>query len=123
MVLGPGLGGIWVVWLVASVIPIDPGRLPRSLRMIRFPVSRFDRPDTVHMAALRIESRASLRAYRVLAACLVVLSQTIQVRSATDSRLAATLEPAPLIEAFAEWSLMLAWCVFVVREFRRAGRG
>ena len=120
LVVGLG-GGIFVVWLVASFVPVDARRLPVLLRVARFPAARRNPPRSVQIAALSIKSRDSLWGYRLFAGAIVLLSQTVQLRSATDAHMAATMGAAPLLEACGEWFLMLTWSLYVVWQFRRAG--
>lgn len=123
LVIGLGIGGFWLVWLVASFVPVDAQRLPSLLRVMGIPVSKRNPSGTVQIGVpFGTGSREQLWVWRLLAAILVTLSQTIQVRSATDAKLASTMGSAPLLEACAEWLLMLAWSVYVVLEFRRAQR-
>jgi len=123
LVIGLGFGGFWLVWLVASFVPVDAQRLPSLLRVMRIPVSKRIPSGTVQIGVpFRTGSSEQLWVWRLLAAIFVILSQTIQVRSATDAKLATTMGSAPLLAAYAEWLLMLAWSVYVVLEFRRTQR-
>lgn|ERR1035437_3433374 len=115
-------GGLWVVWLVASFIPVDPRRLPWLLRMLRFPVATGNQARSVDVAVpFQTRSRDQFWIWRMLAVALVIGSQTIQLRASSDPQF-RSLAPAPLLEAILEWTLMAAWLLFVVWEFRRVER-
>jgi hypothetical protein len=119
IIIGLG-GGLFLVWLIASIVPVDGRNLPALLRVARFPVSRDNPPTSRQIAAMQVRSSEGLWAYRLFLSAIVLLSQTAQLRSATDAHLAASMGNAPVVEAFAEWILMLAWSGYVVVEFRRA---
>ena len=115
-------GGLWAVWLVASFIPVDPRRLPWILRMLRYPVATRNQTRGVRVAVpFQTQSREQFWIWRIFAAALVIGSQTIQLRAFSDPEF-SSLAPAPLLEAILEWTLMAAWLLSVLWEFRRAER-
>lgn len=113
-------GGIFVVWLVASWVAVNDRRLPALLRVVRFPAGRSNPPGSVQIAVFQVRSKEGLWAYRLFLGTILLLTQTAQLRSATDAHTAATRGPAPLLEACAEWLLMLVWSLYVLVEFHRA---
>jgi uncharacterized membrane protein YhaH (DUF805 family) len=90
---------------------------------MRHPVAAGIPPGRVEIGVpFRTRSRDQFWMWRIFAAALVVGSQTVQLRSATDAQMAATMGAAPVVEACAEWVLMATWSLYVVLEFRRAAR-
>jgi hypothetical protein len=115
-------GGLWVVWLVASFIPVDPRRLPWLLRMLRYTIATGNPARSVDVAVpFQTRSRDQFWIWRIFAGALVIGSQTIQLRSSSDPQF-KSLAPAPLLEAILEWTFMAAWLLYVLWEFRRVER-
>lgn len=116
-------GGIWMVWFMASLEPVDARRLPVLIRVLRHPVAAGNPRRSVGVGVpFSTRSRDQFWIWWIFSGVLIVGSQTIQIRAATDARLAASLGSAPLVEALSEWALMAAWTLYVVLEFRRAAR-
>ena len=118
-------GGMFLVGLVASIIPVKSPKLWAPLRAARFPFRRGPNgwgPASQRQIAVPFfrASRANLQVWRLSVGALVLGTQLVQIRSATDAGLAAQMGAAPLYEAIAEWLLMLVWAFYVVVGFRRA---
>ena len=123
MLAGLCFGGLWVVWLVSSFVPVDGRRLPALLRAGRFPISRPNVPGIVQIGVpFRTRSRDNVWGWRFLVGLLTVLSQTAQLRSITDALSSPTVDSLPILQACIEWVLMALWSIYVVVEFRRAAR-
>ncbi|HEY5487538.1 MAG TPA: hypothetical protein VIK06_07820 [Candidatus Limnocylindrales bacterium] len=127
LAMGLAGGGFLFVGLVASIVPVDGSKLWAPIRVARFPFRRGSNgwdPTARFQIAVPFTraTRDSLRAWRLSLVALVLGSQLVQLRSATDTGLAATTGSAALAEAIVEWLLMLAWITYVVVAFRRAAQ-
>jgi hypothetical protein len=121
LILGIGGGSLEVVWLVASFVAVDARNLPALLRAERKPVCWTKSPGGAQIAVpFRERSVQNLVLYRLLVGFILLMTQTTQLRAATDAHMAATMGSVPLLEASLEWLLMLFWSVYVVVTFRRA---
>lgn len=125
LLIGLGGGGMCLVGLVASIVPVRSRELWAPLRAARFPFRRGANgwgPVSRRQIAVPFvaASRQNLRAWRLSLGALALGSQLVQIRSATDAGLAATMGSAAVSEALSEWILMLGWTAYVVVGFRRA---
>jgi hypothetical protein len=113
-------GGLLVVALVASLVPLAQGRLPWILRVARFPLLNTRDPNAVVIAASVLTEQWIIRAYRIGLILLVCLSVATQVRSATSPELNAQLGVQPLVVCVVDLVALFLWSVYVVSTFRLA---